>query len=218
MRFIEAGEIKALSRELQKAYLQKYERDAIRIKLDRIADERRFDGSIVTGENGADTDEALGLLRGHGELFVCESVIQNHGISSSHTEQYSYIQGLIMLGLPDEDIGKLADSFEKGELPIDVIDAVVIQQERIKSLHPDKYPFPDTAYDVIADGLSRTEINTKSIWQGVEGNLRARGRADLALIYGYAPPTESLTGFLAHFALTKHDIGELNRTKRELHF
>ena len=118
MRFIEAGEIKALSRELQKAYLQKYERDAIRIKLDRIADERRFDGSIVTGENGADTDEALGLLRGHGELFVCESVIQNHGISSSHTEQYSYIQGLIMLGLPDEDIGKLADSFEKGELPI----------------------------------------------------------------------------------------------------
>src|SRR3989344_5176622 len=124
MRFIEAGEIKALSRELQKAYLQKYERDAIRIKLDRIADERRFDGSIVTGENGADTDEALDILRGHGALSVAESFTQAHG-TLPHTEQNSHIRGLTMLGLPDEDVGKLAASLEKGELSVDVIDAVV---------------------------------------------------------------------------------------------
>ncbi|MDP2585560.1 MAG: hypothetical protein Q8P29_01630 [Candidatus Levybacteria bacterium] len=216
MRIIEAGEIRNLSRKLREA-TDEWDRDAIRAKLDKIADERKFDGSMVIGDDGADSDGAIDLLQRYGTFTVADSFSASYG--TLIPAELTYTKGMTMLGLPDQEVERLAASFEKGHFPTNVIDAVVNQQKLIQTLHPDKYPFEDTVYDVISNGLSRTGINTEKIWRGVTKNLIKRGRADLALEYGYDPePTNALTGFLAHYALTKHNIGELNRTKRELHF
>lgn len=216
MRIIEAESIRNLSRRLGEA-TDEWNKDAIRAQLGRIADERKFDGSFVVGDDGADSDEALDLLKGYGTFTVADSFRQTSGTVFIPIE-ITHTKGMAMLGLPTKDIERLAASFERGKFPTDVIDAVVNQQKRIQALHPDKYPFEDTVYDVISNGLSRKGINTQKIWQHVEENLTERGRRDLVLMYGYDSPTNALTGFLAHYALTKHNIGGLNRTKNELHF
>ncbi len=87
------------------------------------------------------------------------------------------------------------------------------EQKLIQSLHPDRYPFTDTPYDLVSDGLPQAGIDTGKLWRGVERNLTQKGRADLALMYGYGSPAENTAGFLAHYALTKYDIRGLNRSQ-----
>lgn len=217
MEIYSADKIRTLARELSEASFEGKKAE-IRAKLDRIADEREFGGSMIEGEDGPDRDDAMGILRGYGAFTVVDHFGATYR-TIFEPRKITYKDGMSMLGLPDEDVERLATSFEKGHISSDVIDAVVNHQAEINGLHPDKYPFEDIAYDVIANGLSRKKINTKKVWASVMKNLIKRNRTDLALRYGYDPePTNALTGFLAHYALTKHNIGELNRTGRELHF
>lgn len=213
MKTIEAHEIRALRQKLEVA-TEEWEREPIRAKLDNIADNRTYGELRIVGEDGVDTDEALGILFCHGTWTVDGLFAASHALPKV-TEPPKYVQGMAMLGLSAKDRDRLAASFARGKFPTNVIDAVVSQQEQIQGLHPDKYPFPDTAYDVLSSGLSRAGFDTRRIWRRVEKTLVKRGRGDLALIYGYDNnPTNSLTGFLEHYALTRHDIGELSRTRR----
>lgn len=216
MEYIEAGKIRVLSGQFQKARLD-YQREPLRARLGRIANVLASGNLVVTGENAVERDEATELLHPYGTLTVANMFAAAHEWPPI-PEEPRLTRGMALLGLPSGDIDRLSAAFNKGELPSDVVDPIVEQQEAIQGLHPDKYPFNDTAYDLIQGGLSQPGIDAEKIWQGVEKNLIERGRPDLALMYGYGSPAENITGILAHFALTKHNIRELASANSEVHF
>lgn len=218
MKSIEAAEIKALARQRDSGGPKyPWEAKRIREKFDGIANALRYGETTLVGENGADSDEALALLHPYGEYTALDYYFNNLNVQMPEQPPL-HVQGMVLMGLPDAEVERLAISFAEGKIPADVLDAVVNGQEQIQKLHPDQYPFEDTAYDLISSGLSKTEIDTGVIWQGIEENLLGRDRADLALMYGYGSPTEGVIGIIAHYALTKQDITQLNATKREVHF
>lgn len=124
--------------------------------------------------------------------------------------------GMNFFGLKPDDIGTLLAAFEQRTIPFDVVAAVINKQAEIQGLHPDKYPFDDTVYDLVSIKLAK--FDTGQIWQTVEREFLERNRADLVMVYGYDGPINGITGLLAHYALTKMDIKELNRVGKEVHF
>lgn len=211
---IEADEIRRLTRQYRDATLE-YEKDKLRVELDRIAN-ARLDGARVVGESGADCDEAVESLRGFGAFTVAEWFSTN-GLRKIQ-EEPRHIRGMLMLGLPYEETERIATSLQQGRMPAAVIATVVVQQTQIESLHPDKYPFSSAADEVISSGLTGERIPVGRVWRSAKRALVRRGRPDLALRYGYDGPTPAITSLLVHYALTTYDIGELNRTRQELHF
>lgn len=216
---IEAGEIRVLDQKYRDATLP-YEKEALRRKLDAIANGLEACELSLDYEDNPELEDTFTLLAGFGEELhpVYYALALREFPSPPEQPQYLILRGMNLLGLPYKDVTRIAASLQRGKFPSDVVDDIVNHQEEIKRLHPDKYPFGDTAYDDIAIGLNKAGINTEKVWRGIEKNLTRRGRTDLALMYGYETPTHALTGFLAHYALTKHDIAELDQTKREIHF
>jgi len=214
---IEAAEIGRLYKDFRNTTFP-YEQEELRGKLDAIANGYYQDNEcMVVADDNAERDDALTLLHNFGRITLTNSYPLAHEFPAV-PQRPQYIRGMELLGLPHQDVTRLATSFQRGEIPSDVVDAVVNHQDEIRSLHPDKYPFEDTAYDVFSIGLDKAGINTERIWHGVKKNLVKRGKTDLVLIYGYETTTHALTGFLAHYALTKHNIAELDCTRQEVHF
>lgn len=202
---------------------ENWERERLRNQLGTIADGRRSGIVTIVGDGGADRDEALELLLGYGTFSAADLFAASRGLITEPKSRYErglakYERGLSSLGISYGEQQRLLAGFKQGRIPVDVIDAVLMQADEIHGLHPDKYPWHVSASDDISSGILAMGFNTRRIWNGIEKHFAENGRSDLVRSYRMEKPAESLTVLLEHYALTKYDIRQLNVNGREVHF
>lgn len=222
MNRIETGDVKKIYGQGLKA-IQPWDKKRFRHKLDGMADANRFERAVIVGDNGADTDEASGILKGYGNDSFADYIYGkpsagNYGYDSERGPKPSLKRGIAMFRLPVAEARELEAVLRQGEMPSSVVQAVIEGQDRINGLHPDQYPFTDATYDIVNEGLMDAGVDTAKVWQQAEMEFIAGRRTDLALRYGYGTPVENITGLLAHYSLTRQDIGNLQRDRREVRF
>lgn len=215
MLSIDAAEIKGLSRELHKVSYE-WEKEKIRKKLDQLAWAHE-DGARVVGDNGADSDEAIGLLADFGTSSPAIVALFRHGSSPKLPPETTLLTGLSRLGLTTE-ADRFLLCFRGKVFPHGVLDTVIRHQEEIQQLHPDKYPWKPDTIEIICTGFKLAMIDTKRIWRMAVGVLERRGSPDLIARFGYDSPAVAVEQVLEQYALTRHDIGKLDRLGKEVHF
>ena len=224
IRQIDAGEVQRLVRTYRHAVCL-YDNDKERIgsKLDGIADGIRFGDMMLTGDTGADRDEALANLAGFGTDSYTGFMHGDDPIASqaSCRQPGDYGSGLLRLGIPPQQVFRISASLQSGKLPSTLLNAVIYGQPRIRGLHPDKYPWPPEVFDDISGGLAEAEsVHAGGVWRDAKAFLEARGRPELAQLYeGAGTPSDALAVLFENYALSSfHDANRLNREGREVHF
>jgi hypothetical protein len=130
---------------------------------------------------------------------------------------HAWDSGMQAFGIPFSETAQLGHLFQKGMCPPYLIDAVVSQWERLRKLHPDKFPFKsDDVFDDVFNGLAIFPI--RKLWLNIDNYLRGeKGRLDISQWYSYDTPTQALASLLQDYALTKCNPSEL-QAQREVHF
>ena len=211
---IDASKIEELARTFRGAVLPA-EREAERKRLDDIANGRRYGNVVITGESGAHRDDAIKHLEGHGSDSLFEYFYgSDFPRSIPITARDNCMAGLHSSGIPPREADRLLSYLEDGEIPKEILDTIISEQERIRKLHPDKYPWHASVFDKIARGISASEdINPGEVWESTEAYLINRGMPRLAEWYRGAGhvPEDAITVLLQDYALAVfHDIGELD--------
>lgn len=221
-RQIDAGKVESIVGAYRRAVCD-YDRLRIGDQLDRIANEIRFGGLMLTGDTGTHRDVAIEILAGFGTDSFTEYM---HGDDRPFPSQVSwkpedYESGLLGLGIPHQEVFRISALIPGGKLPHTFLNVVIYGQPRIRGLHPDKYPWPPEVSDFIARGLTEAgNVDADGLWGQAKAFLVARGRPKLAEMYeGSGGPSDALTVLLEDYALAKfHDANRLNREGKEVHF
>jgi len=216
---MDAEKVKELRRAHDRAI--SYERDALGVQLDTIANERRFEELRISGDDSADRDEAISALAGFGTgSFYEYRYGEGHVIGEWQSEPRirDYQSGLRALGIPYDDVERITGFLVRGKIPADVLDVIAQGVSRVERLHPDKYPWHASIFDGISDGLATAGIDTNRAWQEVSRYLKSRHNQGTPRQCVDDSTNGAVTNLFEVYALARyHDIENLG-TRREVRF
>ena len=126
-----------------------------------------------------------------------------------------YSLGLNQFGILADDIARISQGLEVGQLPRDIIDLVILQETEVLKIHPDRYPWSAEDFDILAAGLIGRKVDVKAVWRDaktyVEGKF-VRGMPGICGIRGESDMdhAQALTNLFGLYALAKyHDTKTL---------
>ena len=130
-----------------------------------------------------------------------------------------YMDGLSQHRIPDYEITRLSTSLSAGSLPTDVLDTIILGQDKVSGLHPDKFPWRKSAYDEIVYGLIEAKIDTQKVWDSASSYVNNRFNTKMPVACdSKGRKEEAVTVLLEQYALLKfHDIDALQK-KRKVEF
>ena len=216
---MKAEEVKKLRKAYDRA--SGYERTTVEAQLDAVANRRRFEGLRISGDDGADRDEAISALVGFGAGSFYEYRYGEGHVVGERSEPRirDYQSGLRALGIPYDDAERTSGFLRRGEIPPDVLDAIARGVSRVEKLHPDKYPWRASVFDGISDGLAAAGIDTDRVWKEVSRYLMSTHNQGTPRQCIESPTNDALANLFEVYALARyHDIETLDRNEREVRF
>ena len=128
----------------------------------------------------------------------------------------NYKDGLSQYRIPYYEIEILSESLKAGHLPADVLDTIILGQDKVNGLHPDKFPWRRSAYDEVAYGLIEAKIDTQKVWDSALAYVGTKFKKKPPIACDSKGKKEdAVTVLLEQYALLKfHDIDTLQKRRK----